>query len=306
VRSMPAAEISVDEDLVAALIAEQYPALAGLPLQQVASHGWDNTVFRIGREFTARLPRRAAAASLIQHESRWLGELSRQVTMPVPVPVHAGSPGSGYPWHWSINRWVPGSPVGVEPFSDPVLSATAITAFLDALHRPAPLDAPANKHRGVPLAARRRTFQAHCELLHRGGRDVRPLIASWQQLTRAPRYRGPRVWLHGDFHGANILAHDGWLSGVIDFGDVTSGDPAVDLSVAWMLFGSDDEREPLRLAADRHGPGTWRRAQAWALALGAAMTAHSADNPLLRQIGERTLDAATVPGASAARRRRIT
>ena len=133
-----------------------------------------------------------------------------------------------------------------------------------------------------------------------------PGIASWQQLTRAPRYRGPRVWLHGDFHGANILAHDGWLSGVIDFGDVTSGDPAVDLSVAWMLFGSDDEREPLRLAADRHGPGTWRRAQAWALALGAAMTAHSADNPLLRQIGERTLDAATVPGASAARRRRIT
>lgn len=37
-------------------------------------------------------------------------------------------------------------------------------------------------------------------------------------------------------HPANILVNDGQVSGVIDFGDITAGDPASDLSVAWMLL----------------------------------------------------------------------
>jgi orotidine-5'-phosphate decarboxylase len=52
----------------------------------------------------------------------------------------------------------------------------------------------------------------------------------------APAYEGPPVWLHGDLHPANILVRHGRVSGVIDFGDITSGDPAADLSVAWMLL----------------------------------------------------------------------
>ena len=39
--------------------------------------------------------------------------------------------------------------------------------------------------------------------------------------------------LHGDLHPANVLVNDGQVSGVIDFGDITAGDPASDLSVAW-------------------------------------------------------------------------
>jgi len=37
----------------------------------------------------------------------------------------------------------------------------------------------------------------------------------------------------------NILVDDGQVSGVIDFGDMTAGDPAGDLSVAWMLLPLD-------------------------------------------------------------------
>jgi aminoglycoside phosphotransferase (APT) family kinase protein len=38
--------------------------------------------------------------------------------------------------------------------------------------------------------------------------------------------------MHGDLHPANVLVNDGQVSGVIDFGDITAGDPAGDLSVA--------------------------------------------------------------------------
>ena len=44
------------------------------------------------------------------------------------------------------------------------------------------------------------------------------------------------VWIHGDLHPGNLLVRDGRLSGVLDFGDVTAGDPATDLSVGWMLL----------------------------------------------------------------------
>jgi aminoglycoside phosphotransferase (APT) family kinase protein len=39
-------------------------------------------------------------------------------------------------------------------------------------------------------------------------------------------YEGPPLWLHGDLHPANLLVSRGRITGVIDFGDITSGDPA--------------------------------------------------------------------------------
>jgi aminoglycoside phosphotransferase (APT) family kinase protein len=54
-----------------------------------------------------------------------------------------------------------------------------------------------------------------------------------------PRWAEPPVWVHGDLHPANILVQRGRISGVIDFGDLTAGDPAADLSVGWMLLPAD-------------------------------------------------------------------
>ncbi len=46
-----------------------------------------------------------------------------------------------------------------------------------------------------------------------------------------------RVWLHGDMHAQNVLSQDGRLAGVIDWGDMCSGDPAVDLGAVWGVLG---------------------------------------------------------------------
>jgi len=118
-------------------------------------------------------------------------------------------------------------------------------------------------------------------------------------LVRLPRraaaWDRPPVWLHGDLHPANILVHRGSISAVIDFGDITSGDPAGDLSVAWMLLPAechDAFRDAYRAAGqDAAGAETCARARGWALALSLAFLANSADNPMIAGIGRRTLSA---------------
>jgi aminoglycoside phosphotransferase (APT) family kinase protein len=128
------------------------------------------------------------------------------------------------------------------------------------------------------------------------------------------------MWLHGDAHPANILVADGRVCAVVDFGDITAGDPATDLAVLWMLFPADchhtfrrayreayvetnrasadhasADQAPVNqasVASDADHP-LWTRARGWALHFALVFLAHSADNPQLRSVGRRTLAAVT-------------
>ena len=73
------------------------------------------------------------------------------------------------------------------------------------------------------------------------------MLALWDESLQVPDWDGAPLWLHGDLHPTNVLVHAGRLSAVIDFGDITAGDPATDLSVAWMMF--DASQRPLLRAA---------------------------------------------------------
>lgn len=292
-RGMPPAEVAIDEELVGGLLRLQAPQFAGLPLRRVGTHGWDNTVFRLGDDLAVRLPRRHQAAALMEHEIRWLPEIAGRVPLPVPVPVFAGDPALGYPWRWAVCRWVPGEPIGT---SD-VTSVAPLARFLGALHRPASADAPANPWRGVPLAQRDARLRQGCALLVGYGLDPAGIERAWEAALAAPAYGGPPVWLHGDLHPANVLQVRGSVSGVIDFGDLTAGDPACDYLIGWLL--PRQQRAALREAAQQHGAGTWDRARGWALVWGVAVLAASADNPLLQAIGRRAVIAAVERGSGA-------
>ena len=88
----PAAEIHIDADVVGALLREQAPELAALPLGRCAA-GWDNELWRCGDRHVVRLPRRAAASSLIEHELAHLPSIADRVTaLQVPRPLVAGRP----------------------------------------------------------------------------------------------------------------------------------------------------------------------------------------------------------------------
>lgn len=106
--SEPAAEVHINEALVADLLREQHPDLTGLPIHPVGS-GWDNAIFRLGSDLLVRLLRRSLSVPLMVQEQRWLPALAPRLPLPIPVPIRTGLPGSGYPWPWSITPWFLGT-----------------------------------------------------------------------------------------------------------------------------------------------------------------------------------------------------
>jgi len=284
----PAAEFPVDVALVAALLRDQHPDLAALPLRVVAS-GWDNVVVRAGGDLAVRLPRRAAAAELVVHEQRWLPGIAARVAevVAVPEPVRTGRPALGYPWTWSVVPWLPGRPAGEQPQGESV--AGTLAAFLARLHVPAPADAPVNPVRAVPLATR-----SDAVLTRLATTDVpraRELAALWRTAAGAPTHTGPPVWVHGDLHPFNLLVEGPpggqRLSAVIDFGDVTAGDPAVDLATRWLTLDRAGRRAFAALVpADG---ATWTRARGWAVSIASALA--TTDDDAFRTTAARAIDA---------------
>jgi aminoglycoside phosphotransferase (APT) family kinase protein len=283
----PAAEVDVTEALVEELLEAQHPDLAGLGLVHLDA-GWDNVIFRLGDELVVRLPRRQLAADLVRHEQRWLPELAPSLPLPIPAPVRVGRPSAAYPWAWSVLPWFPGSSALATPPADRIEAAHQLGRFIRALHRPAPADAPHNPYRGIPLADRdeltRGWIAQLSDLI-----DAERVRACWAAHVALPRWEGPPLWLHGDLHPYNLVVHEGRIAAVIDFGDITAGDPATDLGIAWMLL-PPDVRPVLRDAVGVDD-ATWARGRGWALGLGLAYLANSASTPAFARLGLATIDA---------------
>lgn len=286
-RAGPPAEVDVTEPLVRSLLASQHPDLAALPLRRIRG-GWDNALVRIGDELLARLPRRALAAPMVADELRWLAALADRVPLPIPAPVRAGRPGDGYPWAWSIVRWLPGAPALTARF-DRDAAVDTLAGFVRALHVPAPSDAPVNPMRGVPLVTRDAATRARLATHPRALAAL--LRTAWDQALAAAPHAGPPVLLHGDLHPGNLLVVDRRLAAVIDFGDVCGGDPAADLAVAWMLF--DRRRRGRFLDAVGADAACRARARGWALSIGLAVAAAEGRTPLGRA-ARRTLGRAAI------------
>lgn len=226
-------EVRFEQDLVRALLRAQHPELADLELHDVAG-GWDNQQWRLGPELAVRMPRTERAPALLRLEQKWLPVLAGRLPLPVPVPVRVGEPSDLFAHTWTVMRWVHGEPADHAPITS-ADAAGVLAGFLRALHRPAPEDAPANPTRGLPLAGMRDGFTSALGVIA-GDARVAAAREVWEKAVAAPAWDRPPTWLHGDLHPANVVTRDGALAGVIDFGDMCAGDPATDLSAAWILL----------------------------------------------------------------------
>ncbi|HEY2552808.1 MAG TPA: phosphotransferase [Streptosporangiaceae bacterium] len=80
----------ITAELVAELVAAQFPAWADLAIRPVELDGWENRTFRLGDEMSVRLPSGAAYAAQVGKEGRWLPALAPR--LPVPIPQPPGRP----------------------------------------------------------------------------------------------------------------------------------------------------------------------------------------------------------------------
>jgi aminoglycoside phosphotransferase (APT) family kinase protein len=238
---MTHSDTEITAELIRDLLRDQHPDLADRPVR-FGARGWDNQLWRLGEDLAVRLPWATEHADvLLRREHAWLPRLAPHLPLPVPVPQRLGEPTSRFPRPWTVTTWVPGEPADRAPATRGAETADALAGFLTALHRPAPADAPVGGHgRGGPLSALTDAFAAQFEAALAAGlieEHAAPALREvWADAVAAPAWPGPALWLHGDLHPANVLTEDGTLCGVIDFGDLCSGDPAWDLAAGWLLL----------------------------------------------------------------------
>lgn len=291
---MHANEQAIDVALVRRLIASQFPQWAPLDLTPVASAGTDNALYRLGDDLVARLPRVPTAVPQVEKEQRWLPQLAAALPITIPAPIAKGAPAEGFPWEWSVYRWLPGAAAFTSTVTDKREAARTLAEFLAALQQIDPTGGPQpgaqNFGRGAPLVRRDAGVHRAIEEL-RDDLDARTLEAAaavWQAALDAPPWDRPGVWIHGDLHGGNMLVDSGRLSAIIDWGCLGVGDPACDLMVAWN-FLTADSREVFRAALDVDD-AAWARGRGWALSSALMALPYYRDtNPGLVAISNYTL-----------------
>jgi aminoglycoside phosphotransferase (APT) family kinase protein len=255
----------ITPELVARLLAAQFPEWRALPVTRVELDGWDNTTFRLGSGMSVRLPSGDGYAVQVDKEHRWLPVLAPQLPLPIPQPLAKGEPSPEFPRPWSVYRWLNGEPATLERIADLDRFAVDLGAFLRALYRADAAGGPRagvqSFFRGGPLTTWDEQTRGAVDALA-SEIDGDAVMAVWERALSAG-FDGPEVWVHGDVVASNLLVTDGALSAVIDFGCSAVGDPACDLAIAWTLF-SGSSRVAFHDALDVDD-AAWERGRGWAL-----------------------------------------
>ncbi|WP_235281793.1 aminoglycoside phosphotransferase family protein [Microbacterium azadirachtae] len=257
-----------DAALVARLLREQAPHLAGQDLRPSAASGSSNWVFRLGDGQAVRLPRSEGYAEDLLKEVRWLPRLGPALPTPVPRVEFVGDASEAFPRPWTVVSWLPGDPPADLDSTQQAELATTLGQFLQSLHD---MDAS-----GVPEGAEHWGYRAgepvtdtidewadYAATQLSDVFDPEAVRRAWRLLRDVPPATTSPCWIHTDLSAENMLVDsDGSLSGVIDWGGLGVGDPAVDLLYAWSMFDAP-ARDVLRAAAAADD-ASWVRARAWA------------------------------------------
>lgn len=262
---MHADQVDITTDVVARLIAAQFPHWRELPVRDLASHGTVNALFRLGDEFVLRFPLLPSLDAGLRAELVAEQDAARRIAAHVPVavpePVAFGEPGEGYAGPWTAYRWIPGETADARNIGDDF--AGDLAGFVHALRV---MDTGGRswdgRSRGGPLAEAddevRRALAASTALT-----DTTGLTRAWNRCLDAPPHDGTDVWIHADLMPGNLIVRDARLAAVIDLEMACVGDPAVDLMPAWNLL-TGPAREAYRRALGVDG-AAWERGRGWAI-----------------------------------------
>jgi aminoglycoside phosphotransferase (APT) family kinase protein len=255
--------VEITSTLVRALVDKQFPDWSQRPVEKVEPGGWDNRTFRLGNDLSVRLPSHARYVAQVSKEQRWLPALAPLLSVPIPAPVALGKPDLGYPWPWSVYRWLEGEPASTVSFADTAVFAADLAAFLRSLQAVDSAGGPPpgehNFFRGGSLLTYDQDTRSALRDLA-GKVDTNACARVWEAAIEGS-YSGPSEWLHGDVAASNLLVREGRLAAVIDFGSMGVGDVACDLTIAWTLF-TGSARRAFREGMARD-EATWARARGW-------------------------------------------
>ena len=252
-------EVLVEDGTVRALLKDQFPNWADMPLRRIPDCGTDNAIYRLGEDLGLRLPRIQWAQAQIDKECRWLSKLAVDLPTAIPVPLVEGRPGHGYPFPWLVYPWLEGTSLDRATVEDWNVIAEGVAEFVLALKQLPTIGGPPPTRRGTPMAQYDEAVQWGISQLD-GVFDADQARYVWQSALEAGDWASDPVWVHGDLLPGNILIGTGRLSGIIDWSCAGVGDPACEAMLAWSL--PTDARRIYRNALDVDD-AAWARARGW-------------------------------------------
>ena len=257
------------------LITSQFPQYKSELLEVVTPGGTDHFTTRIGKSYTARLPRFPGSIQCVELEHRWLPLISGKVDCKVPVPIGIGNPCTAYPARWSVLPWLEGTPADRLPQgTDLVRVAAELGTVVQQIRSvPVPKDVPTSQ---LPTSYRVQTLHVRTAILEEALSrcddifDAKEIMTFWEQHLLRATPTSQLAFAHCDIQPPNIIVEtkegNTHLSGIIDWGSICVGDPAVDMLPAWALF--DRASRPTFRKASGADTGMWWRGRAWALSIG--------------------------------------
>lgn len=257
---MHTTENNIDVVFAQKLLQSQFPHWANVSIELASSIGTDNIVFKLGDDACMRLPRTIQASEQIIKEQIWLPKLATLLPFEIPAVLGKGMPDALFDLPWSIYSWLDGKNAYEKPIVNKNQLAIDLSCFINSLQQIDIVDAPLSP-RGMPLSTRDDVFRKSVISL-KNDFDIEKITKIWDESLRLPAWSKSLVWLHSDLLPTNIVVKNDCLSGVIDFGMMGIGDPAVDTISAWSML-SQDSRKVFRAALDVDD-ATWLRGQGWA------------------------------------------
>ncbi|MFJ9385866.1 phosphotransferase [Peribacillus sp. NPDC101481] len=242
------AEYPVSLDLAGKLIMLQFPEIELNEIKQLGE-GFDNTVIQINGQFVFRFPRRPIAVTLIQVENQLLPSIAGTFPLAIPEPIFFGKPSTLYPYPFTGYKMVKGHLPVEGTKANKVESAKRFARFLKVLHsfpveRAMCLGVQPDGMMRLDVPYRKKSLMENVSnLINLGYFEQAHAVKDFVEALGELDVQHPISLVHGDIHIRNVLLDDeGVLAGIIDWGDVHIGNPAIDFSFLYSYFPKEARR----------------------------------------------------------------
>ncbi len=262
-----AAEPSVAE--ARALVEARFPDVRVRTCEPVLG-GWDHVLLRVNGDWMFRVPRRTEAEASLEKEARLLPELAP--ALPVAVPRYERLwRGRARPRILAGYRRIPGRPLSASAVvgAHGASLCRPIAGFLTALHA---FPVGRATRAGVPAGDAETWRREYDAFFRRIRKEAFPFLRSGERswatemceafLAEEGHFRFAPVLLHRDLVAEHVL-HDPRshrITGVIDWGDASVGDPAFDFTGPLADLGAPAARAILAAYRGPRDPGMLERA----------------------------------------------
>lgn len=235
------AEQIVELEAALCMIAKQFPSLKPQKIRLLGI-GWDNTAYLVDETLVFRFPRRQFAVPLLENEYHMLPQIAEHLPLAIPNPRWMGAPSQEYPWPFIGHQILPGTTACRADLSEEERASLAapLARFLAALHR-IPLAIAQEKNLSGDLLGRLNIARI-TPLLRKNLEEINSMniglilpskeIQELMEERKVFKIPENSTIVHGDFYVRHLLVNEKrQLSGIIDWGDIHIGDPAVDLAI---------------------------------------------------------------------------